>query len=117
MADYRVRIFDGASRKEKSRQIARSTKEAVRDCLRVARERRGVTTSHTLPPTTPSMNPRFAAWRASRQWRRLPATSLPRSYRPASTGMLSPAAANFSRTLSRLPASPPVLTNTCSNNS
>jgi hypothetical protein len=41
MADYRVRIFDGASRKEKSRQIARSTREAVRDCLRVARERRG----------------------------------------------------------------------------
>jgi hypothetical protein len=36
-----VRIFDGASRKEKSRQIARSTREAVRDCLRVARERRG----------------------------------------------------------------------------
>jgi hypothetical protein len=41
LANYRVRVFDSASRKEISRQNARSTKEAVRECMRVARERPG----------------------------------------------------------------------------
>lgn len=41
MANYRVRVFDGASRKEISRQGSPSTKEAVRECMRIARERPG----------------------------------------------------------------------------
>jgi hypothetical protein len=41
MANYRVRVFDGTSRKEISKQSARSTKEAVRACMRIARERPG----------------------------------------------------------------------------
>jgi len=41
LANYRVRVFDGTSRKEIKKQSARSTKEAVRECLRIARERPG----------------------------------------------------------------------------
>lgn len=41
LANYRVRVFDGTSRKEVSRKGARSTEEAVRECMRVARERPG----------------------------------------------------------------------------
>jgi hypothetical protein len=41
LANYRVRVFDGTSRKEISKQSARSTKEAVRECMRIARERPG----------------------------------------------------------------------------
>lgn len=38
---YRVRVFDGASRKEVSRRSSPSTKEAIRGCIKVARERPG----------------------------------------------------------------------------
>ena len=41
MANYRVRLFDGTSRKEISRKGAQSTKDAVRECMRVAREHPG----------------------------------------------------------------------------
>jgi hypothetical protein len=41
LTNYRVRVFDGTSRKEISKQSARSTKEAVRECIRIARERPG----------------------------------------------------------------------------
>jgi hypothetical protein len=34
-------VFDGTSQKEVSRRSARSTKEAIRDCVEVARERPG----------------------------------------------------------------------------
>lgn len=38
---YRVRVFEGSTRKEVSRRSAPSTKEAIRDCIKVARERPG----------------------------------------------------------------------------
>jgi len=38
---YRVRVFDGTSRQEVSRRNAASTNEAIRDCIKVARERPG----------------------------------------------------------------------------
>ena len=38
---YRVRVFDGISRKEVSRRSAPSTKEAIRACMKGARERPG----------------------------------------------------------------------------
>src|SRR5260370_42265128 len=38
---YRVRVFEGSTRKEVSRRSAPSTKEAIRDCISVARERPG----------------------------------------------------------------------------
>jgi hypothetical protein len=38
---YRVRVFDGTSRQEMSRRKAPSTTEAIRDCIKVARERPG----------------------------------------------------------------------------
>jgi hypothetical protein len=41
VANYRVRIFDGRSRKEISKQSASSTKKAVEECIRIARERPG----------------------------------------------------------------------------
>lgn len=41
MASYRVRISDGKSRKEVSRKGARNTKDAIGECLRIARQRPG----------------------------------------------------------------------------
>ncbi len=41
MPNYRVRVFDGDTRMEISRRSARSTQEAIRVCIRTARERRG----------------------------------------------------------------------------
>jgi len=41
LAKYRVRVFDGTSRDEVSRRSAPSTKDAIRECMRVARERPG----------------------------------------------------------------------------
>jgi hypothetical protein len=41
LTNYRVRVFDGTSRMEISKRSARSTKEAVRECMRIARERPG----------------------------------------------------------------------------
>lgn len=38
---YRVRVFDCMTRKEVSRRSAPSTKEAIRACIKVARERPG----------------------------------------------------------------------------
>lgn len=38
---YRIRVFDGKSRHEVSRKSAASTKDAVRECMKVARERPG----------------------------------------------------------------------------
>jgi hypothetical protein len=41
LAHYQVRVFDATSRQEISKKHAGSTKEAVRECIRVAREHPG----------------------------------------------------------------------------